>query len=149
KRPTTARGWGTGTRMPASLLLAVCWLSANVCPAQETIPIPEPPPMSLPPVHSPVPAARPVSPSAGVKSRAAGLPKPAAAAAQAVTQPPTQPLPPRPGMRPGEDVSSTFRVRLDLPGPEELFRLDSEATLFLRMKEEAREKTPPERITFP
>ena len=45
--------------------------------------------------------------------------------------------------------SPTFRVRLELPGPDELFRLDSESTLFERMKQEAREKTPPERITFP
>ena len=30
-----------------------------------------------------------------------------------------------------------------------MFRLDSEDTLFNRMKQEAREKTPPERITFP
>jgi len=53
----------------------------------------------------------------------------------------------RPG--PGGDVSTTFRVPLDLPGPQELFRLDSEATVFARMKQEARAKTPPERITFP
>jgi len=138
--------------MPASLLLAVCWLSANVCMAQETIPVPaQPQPRSLPPADSPVavPASALLPPSAGAKPIALGLPKPAAAAAQTVTQTQTQPQPARPGTRPGDEVSATFRVHLDLPGPEELFRLDSEDTLFNRMKQEAREKTPPERITFP
>ncbi|MBI1918120.1 MAG: hypothetical protein HYS12_25800 [Planctomycetes bacterium] len=131
------------------LLLAVCWLSANLCAAQEPARVPMPPrSMSLSsagsPVAVPASAVLPVPSSDGTRPVALGMPT--AAAAQAVTQ--TQPQP-RPGTRPSEEVSATFRVRLDLPGPEELFRLDSEDTLFNRMKQEAREKTPPERITFP
>lgn len=48
-----------------------------------------------------------------------------------------------------DDAGQSLRIPLELPGPERLFRLDSEETLFERMKQEAREATPPERLTFP
>jgi hypothetical protein len=40
-------------------------------------------------------------------------------------------------------------VHLTPPGPERLFRLESEADLMNRMKQEARTRRPPERIEFP
>jgi hypothetical protein len=50
---------------------------------------------------------------------------------------------PRPEQRTG------FRVPTDLPGPERLFRVDSEEILFKRMQQEARERRPPDRFVFP
>jgi hypothetical protein len=40
-------------------------------------------------------------------------------------------------------------IQLIPPGPERVFRLDTEADLILRMKQEARQRVPPERIDFP
>ena len=51
---------------------------------------------------------------------------------------------------PGRDEtqSAAYRIPFDLPGPERLFRLDSEEDLFQRMKQEARERKP-EDLVFP
>jgi len=121
--------------MPASLLLAVCWLSAGVCAGQE--------PVRAPGLGEPYPRTAVLPVSDGPAVQPVGLNRAGSAAAQAMTQQ----RPARPGL--GAEASTTFRVPLDLPGPDELFRLDSEAMLFARMKQEARSKTPPERITFP
>src|SRR5262249_50593391 len=46
KRLTTVRGQATPARTPARLLLAVCWLSAGVCAAQEPVRAPSSLPLS-------------------------------------------------------------------------------------------------------
>ncbi|CAN5608660.1 hypothetical protein BH10PLA2_BH10PLA2_30950 [soil metagenome] len=45
--------------------------------------------------------------------------------------------------------STELLVPLEPPGRQRLFRLDSEAELFERMRQEGRERSSPERITFP
>jgi hypothetical protein len=47
------------------------------------------------------------------------------------------------------DESTELLVPLEPPGPQRLYRLDSEAELFERMRQEGRERSSPERITFP
>lgn len=55
----------------------------------------------------------------------------------------------RGGGAPEVGEETTFRIQVEPPGPQRLFRLESEAQLFERMRQEGRERTPPERITFP
>jgi hypothetical protein len=116
-----------------------------VCAAQESVRAPVASPVPAPGTVLPAPPSAVLPSPDGTAVQPVALDSAASFAAQAMAQP--RP-PTRPG-RDGGDVSTTFRVKLELPGPIELFRLDSEATLFARMKQEAREKTPPERITFP
>jgi hypothetical protein len=47
-----------------------------------------------------------------------------------------------------EELAETL-VQLEPPGPQRLFRLESEAALQERMRQEARQRLPPERIAFP
>ena len=56
--------------------------------------------------------------------------------------------PATPGFRPNESPVG-YRIPFELPGPERLFRLESQASLYQRMKQEARERRPAERINFP
>jgi hypothetical protein len=49
----------------------------------------------------------------------------------------------------GADEAPAYRLQVDPPGPQRLFRLESEAQLFERMRQESLERVPPERITFP
>jgi hypothetical protein len=58
-------------------------------------------------------------------------------------QPPARAVP-----RPSEDIQE-YSIQLDPPGPQKVFRLDSEADLQERMRQEARQRTPVERIEFP
>jgi hypothetical protein len=94
---------------------------------------------SLPPV-TPLPSL-PVSPTPLVT----GAPVPIQPTAY---QPPR--LPP-PGERDTRtpDEPSEFQINLDLPGPERLFRLESEAQMQERMRQEARGRQPTDRIVFP
>jgi hypothetical protein len=59
----------------------------------------------------------------------------------------------QPGIGPGDTQVSEelhrYQVQLEPPGPQRLFRLESEAMLQKRMIEESREQTPPDRIFFP
>ena len=64
-------------------------------------------------------------------------------------QPRPAPAPPPGGAFRRDESPQGYRVPFELPGPERLFRLESEATMYQRMKEEARERRPPERISFP
>jgi hypothetical protein len=50
--------------------------------------------------------------------------------------------------RPGEEVQEYY-IELNPPGPQELFRLDSELAMQERIRQKARERTPVERVEFP
>ncbi len=47
------------------------------------------------------------------------------------------------------DETSEMLIPLEPPGPQRLYRLDSEAEMMERMRQEAKERSSPERITFP
>jgi len=47
------------------------------------------------------------------------------------------------------DESTELIIPLEPPGPQRLFRLDSEVSMMERMRQEGRERQNPERITFP
>src|SRR5262249_31157826 len=47
-----------------------------------------------------------------------------------------------------DDPPTAFRIPFELPGPERLFRLDSEEAFFQRVRQEARERKP-EELVFP
>ncbi len=47
-----------------------------------------------------------------------------------------------------DDGGTAYRIPFDLPGPERLFRVESEEALFQRMRQEARERKP-EELVFP
>lgn len=49
----------------------------------------------------------------------------------------------------GGDEIQDYHIRLTPPGPDTLFRRDSETQLFERMRQEALSQTRPERIEFP
>lgn len=49
----------------------------------------------------------------------------------------------------GGDTSQEYKIQLVPPGPNELFRLDSQGRLFERLRQEALQRPRPERITFP
>jgi hypothetical protein len=49
----------------------------------------------------------------------------------------------------GTEEPGEFTVQLEPPGPQRLFRLESERSLQERMRQEARERPSPERIAFP
>src|SRR5262245_30546865 len=79
----------------------------------------------------------------------------------APTNQPAQVLPPRPtpvqpvyfqkpaaGERPVEQLTE-YTVSLEPPGRETLFRLESQAAFFERLRQEALNRVPPERIEFP
>src|SRR5262249_7043829 len=48
-----------------------------------------------------------------------------------------------------DEMTQEYSIQLEPPGPQELFRLDSEAALMERMRQKARERVPAERIEFP
>jgi hypothetical protein len=50
--------------------------------------------------------------------------------------------------RPGEEATE-YPIELEPPGPQVLFRLDSEAAMQERIRQKARERTPVERVEFP
>jgi hypothetical protein len=61
-----------------------------------------------------------------------------------------QPMPPlaAPGA-PIDEAAQEYQIPLEPPGPDRIFRLESEAQLMERMRQEARNRRPVERITFP
>jgi hypothetical protein len=61
-------------------------------------------------------------------------------------QPPPPPIPPAPGGA-GEDVE--YQIQLIPPGPQRFFRLESEAAIQERMRQEALSRPNPERVEFP
>ena len=95
----------------------------------------------------------------GTSAATAGGGQVQAAPAQAVAQQPPLPrdplLPRQPGTTPLEmaqrvlDELPEYQIQLEPPGPERLFRLESEPTLQERMRQEARQRPTLERIEFP
>ena len=68
-----------------------------------------------------------------------------------VTFQPTSQAMPQPGaaQRPAGEESLEYQIQLQPPGPQRLFRLESEPALQERMRQEARERPVIERIVFP
>lgn len=120
-RPTTVCGRKRPLRTAASLSAAVLLLTAGVSNAQLWVPSPRPAPPPPPPA-----AEAEVLPVAAMQPR---------------VEPPGGYRPPDPGEGTG------YTIQLEPPGPERLFRLESEAALNERMRQEARDRR--ERITFP
>jgi hypothetical protein len=54
-----------------------------------------------------------------------------------------------PFISPSSEEAQETLVQLVPPGPQRIFQLDSEAALQERIRQEARQRVPPERITFP
>ncbi len=145
--------------MAASLFGVGLWLAGAAAPAQEP-----PPPIQVPsPAAS---SARPVKTLHFTKQAdTSPQPPPLLAAPEKVIhlskgpttaperEPSLQPvalqqLPAGPPVKaPGEDT--TYQVQLEPPGPQRLFRLESEGALHARMEQEARERPRPERLEFP
>src|SRR5947209_5141296 len=121
KRPTTLLARKSPARTAASLLLVGLWLAAGTAPAQYT-----------PAVAQPVRMAPPT-----LDAAVTSTPR---------TVPPAAPAWIDPQVRQAQasrfatrvDDFQVFDVRFDLPGPEMLFRMDSEADLIQRMKQERR-----------
>jgi hypothetical protein len=53
-----------------------------------------------------------------------------------------------PGMR-GGDESADYQIQLEVPGPDRLFRRESESDLQRRIQQEARQRSNMDRVTFP
>ncbi len=51
--------------------------------------------------------------------------------------------------RPLDDQATIYQIPIEPPGPQKLFRLESEESLMERMRQEALGRTPRERIVFP
>jgi hypothetical protein len=64
-------------------------------------------------------------------------------------QPPSQEKPPYTGGKAPGERGSEFQPSVEPPGREVLFRLESESSLFERIRQEALERTPPDRVIFP
>ncbi len=127
-RPTTARGRSTLARTAASLLGLGLFL-AGPATAQQP---------------GPALAAPPAAPQVFSFQKPANAPLPAVQ--RAVLQ---QPMVPPVGPAAG-DPKSGYQIQLEPPGPDRLFgQLQSDAQLQEQMRQEARERTPPERIVFP
>src|SRR5262245_746276 len=132
KRPTTARGPSTPLRTAASLLGLL--LAGGAAGAEDGFrPAPPAPARNAPPVPPYVPAtlARPPQPE-DLRS----LPfEPVA-----LQQDPFKAFG-GPAATPEE-----VRIQLEPPGPERIFRLDTQAELFTRMRQEALDRNPNERL---
>jgi hypothetical protein len=131
-----------------------------------SVPLLPPGPTALPPAPIPVlptapvrtapltaPALPKVAPAPPLFAPVPAAPTPAvsASAPPAPVQPLAyQPLPPpRPADTRTLEEPSEFQINLELPGPERLFRLESEAAWQERMRQEARGRQPMDRIVFP
>jgi hypothetical protein len=68
---------------------------------------------------------------------------------QLAAQQPQPGLPPLPEAKSVLEELPEYQIQLEPPGPERLFRLESEQTLQERMRQEARQRPTLERIAFP
>jgi hypothetical protein len=157
--------------MALSLVGLGLWLAAPAAPAQEARP-----PLRLPfsspgkvAVQQPVKTLRftkPPDPPPPLRMA------PAPAKTIQLSKEPTTGVPPQPGLFPaiqpaamqqpggprppaqGPDMrapgeTQDYQIQLEPPGPQRLFRVESEAALHERMRQEARERPRPERLDFP
>jgi hypothetical protein len=172
-RPTIALGLTTPARTALRLLgLSALFLGASAS-AQERMQYqsasnPQEPVIGQP--TSAGPAAMPIGAPQG-QGRWAGAPsigdwrgtpvatggvgQPPTAVAQQPPGPGTSPLNQRPGTTLPEAAQKEladlpeYQIQLEPPGPQRLFRLESEQTLQERMRQEARQRPTLERIAFP
>lgn len=113
-------------------------------------PQPAPPPAAVLP-KLPEPAQQPLTFPAPAGVSAASAPRieaPLSAFVPAALQAANQPLLNVDTRAPGED-SAELQIQLTPPGLQRVSRLESQAALFERMRQEARERPAPERIEFP
>lgn len=122
--------------MAASLLLLACWLAGPAIAQPPATPVGMPPALLFP-------EPSPEDKAAAERELAAELavvaqidPRLIRAQARAAA----------PAGR--DDTQPGYRIPFELPGPERLFRADSEEALFQRMRQEARERKP-EELVFP
>jgi hypothetical protein len=114
--------------MSASLLALACWLAGDAATGQQA----RTPPLRVPqrmPASDPLPLPPP-------QPQRHDLYQTTLQQAQ-------------PEQRSASDTLAEYKIPLEPPGPERLFRMESEAALFERMRQEARERKAPERIVFP
>jgi hypothetical protein len=96
------------------------------------------------PVQTAAPMRQPIVPSLPVTVPSPARWEPEDAALRAVmfqAQPPSQ-------RAPGEETAE-YHLQLNPPGPQRLFRIESEGSLQERIRQEGRERPVPERIQFP
>ncbi len=111
-------------------------------------------PPAKPALAAPVrPAAAPLTPVAAPapepRPKAAEVVRPVGGQLQPIGGQ-VEPAPPLGGAPAAPEAQSQReRIQLIPPGPDRLFRLESEAALKERLRQEAREFVPPERIVFP
>jgi hypothetical protein len=100
-------------------------------------------------------AAKDGAPPAALGSAPAPMPKeaseatPASAVEAGAQQPPPGSAPPPDQPRGTTEEQAEYQIQLTPPGPERLFRLESEVAFQERMRQEARQRPTLERITFP
>ena len=100
---------------------------------------------------------RPAVPAQSVPAAAAGSPESVPAAAEPAAAPGSglqaaalqQPLAPLPPGEAAPEETTSYHIQLEPPGPERLFRVDSEARLQERIRQEGRNQTPIDIVTFP
>jgi hypothetical protein len=89
------------------------------------------------------------APAINASSYPMAVPPPARAVVPTSFQQPRMPAAPATGAPVDEGQEAQTLIQLSPPGPQRLFRLESESSLHERMRQEARERPAPERITFP
>jgi hypothetical protein len=100
------------------------------------------PPYATPQAPPPRPALQPNIATTPANPRPGTLPRVDPNIIPAQVRGPVVPAPTR------DDAATAYRIPFELPGPERLFRMDSEEALFQRMRQEARERKP-EELVFP
>jgi hypothetical protein len=141
-------------------------------PAPQLQPVPPPPPMTFSNDPTPqVPIQIPAAPSYSAPVRSAPAPvysaPPPSHSAPQGRQPVSRPTPwpdtpiieraammqpkkdAEPTTRAPNEMSEEYQIQLTPPGPQRLFKLESEAAFFERLRQEARQRPTPERIEFP
>src|SRR4051794_38532910 len=120
KRPTTAHAASLRARTGVSLLV-LGWLATGACQAQQLVAVAVPVPPAAR-VREGVQTTLPIRIDSGVMP------------VQMRQLPPNQ----------RDDATVGYQIPIQLPGPERLFRLDSEANLIQRIRQESRDRKPEE-----
>lgn len=111
----------------------------------EALPVPGANQPTAPAIGRPRWENRPVAPAVQAQPRYEAPPR--QVVQETTPQPQKYPVPPLPKLY--ADESTEMIIPLEPPGPQRLFRLDSEADMKERMRQEGRERQNPERIVFP